>query len=723
MELLHVDLFGIIAMFLTVRKYKSGYKYLFLMKSEYDKETRKDKKVIVKNFGNYDVFIREHPDEYAKLVECYGDKKEKFKTEKEQTLNKFFDSELNLASSALTQLKCVMPQNYSHLFLRKIWKDELQMHKYFDYITRHEGSDIEFSPTEIGLYFSTLKITSPCSYLAGLEQSPRFLGDPMADYTSDDVYRCLHFLAEHKDGIMAHVNRRIDDLVPRGKSLLFFDCANCYFETPYNDEYWFRRKAQRILRKELRKEHSAYAGLTDRQLNQIIDDDIELSQLLQDKISALGELLRMNGPSKEKRHDLPLISIALIIDENAIPIDFMVFPGNKAETKTLIESVKNLKDKYKIKNAILVADSALNGTINLSKLLKEKLGFSVARSALTFTNEIRENELDLSTFSPIKDESGNNISMLYKIIEYHNVKYASDEKDEKGKSKKYTVDCKMMLTYSEKRKERDLAVLEENIRRAELAIERKENIMQARTGWKQYVLTETQEIEIEQEKVAEPSEQDKKNSKKKKTVSVTVATALNKNVIEKKRKCAGFAGILFHEPPESKEQFTPAYVSTLYHQLVQIEECFKVMKSDFEIRPLYVRDRNSIEGHVLLCVLALIMLRLIQRKFATAGRTITASQLQDILKELKMMTLFFDDNHCVYIQSQEAIRRNCMKVKDAEYKTGDKYNVELLKQVLDIKLNDSVNTIEQLRNEFKVKSLNRSEYQTELFRKYYVNQS
>ncbi|HAR79877.1 MAG TPA: hypothetical protein DCR21_03510 [Succinivibrionaceae bacterium] len=64
-----------------------------------------------------------------------------------------------------------------------------------------------------------------------------------------------------------------------------------------------------------------------------------------------------------------------------------------------------------------------------------------------------------------------------------------------------------------------------------------------------------------------------------------------------------------------------------------------------------------------------------------------------------------------------------MKVKDDEYKTGDKYNVELLKQVLDIKLNDSVNTIEQLRNEFKVKSLNRSEYQTELFRKYYVNQS
>ena len=64
-----------------------------------------------------------------------------------------------------------------------------------------------------------------------------------------------------------------------------------------------------------------------------------------------------------------------------------------------------------------------------------------------------------------------------------------------------------------------------------------------------------------------------------------------------------------------------------------------------------------------------------------------------------------------------------MKVKDDEYKTGDKYNVELLKQVLDIKLNDSVNTIEQLRNEFKVKSLNRSEYQTELLRKYYVNQS
>ena len=229
--------------------------------------------------------------------------------------------------------------------------------------------------------------------------------------------------------------------------------------------------------------------LSNKDLNQIIDNDPCLTARLEQIIDSFGEPVRMHGPSKEKRNDLPLVSIALVVDEHAIPIDFKVFPGNVAETSTMIDIVRALKEKHGISNAILIADSALNGTKNLSKLLDEKIGFSVAKSALSFSKDIRNSELNLGTFKPIKDEAGNDTSALYKIIDYHNVKYDPSERGQNGRCAKYAIDCKMMITFSEDRRKRDLAVLEENISRAVLAVDRHEQIQFATSGWKQFVLT------------------------------------------------------------------------------------------------------------------------------------------------------------------------------------------------------------------------------------------
>ena len=274
--------------------------------------------------------------------------------------------------------------------------------------------------------------------------------------------------------------------------------------------------------------------------------------MLETIYESMGEPLRMHGPSKEKRFDLPLVSIALVVDEHAIPIDFKVFSGNKAETSTMKEMVEELKKKHQIRNAILVADSALNGTKNLSMLLEEGLGFSVAKSSLSFTEKIRENELNLNDFQTIKDESGNDTGKLYKIVDYHNVKYDPSELTEDGKSKKYTIDCKMMITFSKSRYERDIAVLEENIKRARQAIETQEVISINSNGWKQLILLEKDESQDGESS----SEGDKKNKKKEKS---QFAVSLNKDAIEKRRKCAGFAGILFHDQKFSTHRYSNSF--------------------------------------------------------------------------------------------------------------------------------------------------------------------
>lgn len=725
-------------MFLSIKK-AGGGRYLYLIESVYDPDTKKVKKKVVQNFGNYDEFIEKYPEKYKELDEKYGKSKEKFKAQKNETINAYFSANISSTDDILKNFKGLYPQNLAHLMLRGIWKDDLLMPRILDRIKAQKGLVFEYNVSDIALYYSALKLVSPMSYLAGKEHSPRFLGDPMSSYTTDDIYRSLHFLSKYKERIMKHLCSRIDEVVPREKSLLFYDCTNCYFETPNNDVYWNRRKAQRILRRKLRKEIPEYKSLSDRALNAVINESSEYSQVLEEFIESLGEPLRMHGVSKEKRYDLPMISISLVIDEHAIPIDFQVYAGNQAEASTMIESIKQLKNKYDIKNAVMVADSALNGTKNLEMLLNEGLGFAVAKSALTFTEKIRKNELDLSTFSKIKDEAGNETDFLYKIVPYQNVKYERTVVNEERVSKKYSVDCSMMITFSETRKNRDIATLEENIQQAKAAIERKTQINLTKSGWKQFVITSdevsesatenhsasnqaTSEQTDTQQKTASESKADNdekqknkdksenKESTKMKKSEPCIAVALNEKIIEKRRQCAGFAAILFHNPPGSEETMEAEYVSSLYHHLVQIEECFRIMKNEFEIRPLFIRDRDSVTGHVLLCVVALIMVRLIQRRSAEKGYTITAAKLKEIMKDLTMQTLYRDDNHCVYLKSKEFNLVNGLRNAEKE-NTSSEAEPDFLFELLTGEKMPAVATMEELRKIFKIKSMNRSEEQ------------
>ena len=441
----------------------------------------------------------------------------------------------------------------------------------------------------------------------------------------------------------------------------------------------------------------------------------------------------MHGVSKEKRFDLPLISISLVIDEHAIPIDFQIYAGNQAEASTMVESIKRLKEKYDIKNAVLVADSALNGTKNLDMLLKEGLGFAVAKSALTFTDKIRRSELDLSTFSQIKDEAGNKTSFLYKIIPYQNVKYERKLVNGKWGSNKYSIDCNMMITFSETRKNRDLSTLEENILQARAAIERKAQINLTKNGWKQFVITsdevtpnaeqnESASGQSEQEDGASnTSDNNVVNDEKQKTKGKSketkakksepcIAVALNDKKIEKRRECAGFAAILFQPPPGSEESMNADYVSSLYHHLVQIEECFRIMKNEFEIRPLFVRDRDSVTGHVLLCVVALIMVRLIQNKAAEKKCSITASKLKEIMNALTLLTLYRDDNHCVYLKSKEFNLTDGLRKVEKENSTSVEEPEFIFELLTGVKM-PNISTMEELRKIFRIKSMSRSKDQ------------
>lgn len=123
----------------------------------------------------------------------------------------------------------------------------------------------------------------------------------------------------------------------------------------------------------------------------------------------------MRGPSKEHRFDLPLASIALIINEEGIPIDFYVYAGNASEFKTMSTSIGSLKKKYDVKESIVVADRGLNSASNLKMLLEDNLGFLMAQKVSNLDQATTAAMFDPQGYTPITSD-GEEVGR-YKVID------------------------------------------------------------------------------------------------------------------------------------------------------------------------------------------------------------------------------------------------------------------------------------------------------------------
>ena len=109
----------------------------------------------------------------------------------------------------------------------------------------------------------------------------------------------------------------------------------------------------------------------------------------------------MRGSSKEPRFDFPLASSALVISEEGIPIDFYVYAGNASEFKTMAASIESLKQKYNVKESIVVADRGLNSAANLKMLQSSDLGFLMAQKVSNLDQKTTKAMFDPEGYVPI----------------------------------------------------------------------------------------------------------------------------------------------------------------------------------------------------------------------------------------------------------------------------------------------------------------------------------
>ena len=601
---------------------KTGkYEYVVLKQSIYIGGKTVTK--IIKKFGRRDRLEAEDPDAVSKLKAMYDGKELKSEAEAELMMKDALEhiskkDELLRKSSEPVGMNLL---NYGMYPLLTVWDDDLKLTEHINYLIR-QYTKIKFDAARYLTYLCLRKVIDPSSVYAAFGTCGNYLGDWLHDCKLDELYRSYEFLAEYKDAIMKHVNQRLDKLIRNDKqpTMIFYDVTNVYFETELTDDERCRVRPHSlaaiidILHEAVQAKQISFDTARPylEEISDILKECPDIDEAMEDRFCAdmqkliqllpekdyaqrLKEalFLRTRGKCKSHRFDLPLVSIALVIDEYGFPIDFQVFPGCSSEFRTMEPAIKSMREKYHIKETIVSADRGLNSADNLQMLLKSNLGFLVAQKVTDLEKRYQEQLLNPEGYSEFYSDSGE-LVWKYKAIDNY------QRKDKTGS----TLECTIIFTYSKARYDRDIAILERDLERAQRAVSTHAEIAKNQRAWNSLVV-----------------------SSGKKT-----AQRLNSDAIEKRRSLCGYAAILYHASPDSQKQLTSKEVATSYRKLEKIEESFRLMKSNFDLRPVYVSMEERIKGHCTLCVLALLIQRMLETRLERQNIHLTPDEIQTALK-------------------------------------------------------------------------------------------
>lgn len=493
---------------------------------------------------------------------------------------------------------------YANYILKPIWNETLKLKALVRY--QQSKTDIEFDAEALLWQTVVNRIVSPSSHLKHYRSQTNWLGNSLAETNLRSLYRMLSFAARIKKPILRGLNKALNQAMPRDLSVVFYDVTNTWFETVWDDEHQWAMEVEKQL-------SALPSGATSEERRQLIE------KLERARTSSL----RMRGPSKECRKD-PIVSIAMVVDRDGIPIDFRVYPGNSSEKTTMKCSIDELAKTYKITNAVVVADNGLNTNANLIRLVKENQGFLLAHSLSKAKQDSVDEWLKDTGWQWDKEKE-----RKIKII-------PSSLIDEDGVVQ---TNYRMVIGWSEKRYREDMFKIEMHEQGAREAIAHHAKLPLATFGWKKYIETG-------------------KNK----------AQKINEKKLAKDKKLAGYYAYLFKDsrefdkewvklPAEEKKELSGWEIIEQYKKQAQIEECFRIMKTNFNLRPMYVYTDEHIEAQVLICVLALILLRILSKKLKLAGSPMTTEQILAALNTAKLSVQLDKEQPALYRPLRQILSR------------------------------------------------------------------
>ena len=321
----------------------------------------------------------------------------------------------------------------------------------------------------------------------------------------------------------------------------------------------------------------------------------EIEQPDDDKLDEEGEIiekgLRKMGVSKENRKQ-PIVQMGLFMDDRGIPITMESFPGNTLDHLTLRDCLKKNIDDIEFTRFILIGDRGICMYPNLLHLLDDGHGYIVAKSIAKSKKKERE---------WIYDEEG----YIYEgnAFKYKSRVISKKVKDENGTQR--TISELVVAYWSEKFAKRQMAENKSFLEFIEKLLESPAN----------FRVTATQSKSI-------------RKYLDKKLVNKNTGEILNSSellaLIDMDKINSFKEGMGYYQLVTSELTMDPKEVIDKYHGLSRIENQFNIMKSVLFTRPFFVRSPEHIKAHLLICTIALIIIRIIQNRIVDSGLTPSA---------------------------------------------------------------------------------------------------
>lgn len=369
---------------------------------------------------------------------------------------------------------------------------------------------------------------------------------------------------------------------------------------------------------------------------------------------------RKKGVSKEKRTD-PLVGMGLLLDKNCIPITMKLYPGNESEIYRLGECLEEAKQQnILVGKTIHVADKGLNCGRNIFESKKAQNGYIFSKSVY----KLSETELTwvfleddkANKFTEVADEDSGEITFRYKTC-VDNFPYSFDENNDEGEkiTHKFEVTEKRVLYRSKDlhdKKIYELDNMREKLSKLILSKAKKEEY----GSYSSYVKLTT-------------------NKKDGKEGEEIIKAEINEEKFSKEEKLAGYNLLVTSEIKED-----PMKIYDIYHELWRIEETFRTLKTDLNARPIYLQRKAKIDGHLLVCYIGILILRVLQYLVFESKLT-----MDQILTFIKRATLIKDNDIMINILKQN----DSKEIIENKFGTDFKYR-SLTKNNLDKMMNYEV---------------------------------
>lgn len=535
----------------------------------------------VKRIGKHSELLKitDNPLEYAKeeikkMNEAYG----KGTLSLNYSINfneKVTDTENTISASTY--------QNIGYFYLKKIY-NQLALPQFFNEVAKNKK--ITFDCNAINEFLTYSRILSPQSKAGTFDKLETYYKP--ADFSLHHIFRFMDILAENYDNYIEHLYHKSNHVVPRNSKIMYYDCSNYYFE-----------------------------------INQA--DDVYTDEVTGETIYGL----RQFGFSKQHQ-PRPLVSMGLIMDSNGIPVTMCIYPGNANEQTTAIPMEKQLQKIINHDQFIYCADAGLasyhirqfnsmggkrfivtQSIKKLSAALQDAV-FNDFDYRLTSNNQSVSIE-QMKTFN--KNDAQNQSlynDYAYKVVPANQLmdlglyeEYFDASGRKRNRKVKGTLKQNLIITFSRKMMEYQREIRRRQIERAEKIIATKdpEKIKKGPNDVRRFIKS--------------------KNNEK-------ISYELDKERIAEEEKYDGFYAIATNVKGEAAE------IIKVVRDRYKIEECFRVMKTNFEARPIYHRKDNRITAHFLLCYTALLVYRLMENKLNNEATHVSPKNLIETLKNMSI---------------------------------------------------------------------------------------